>query len=98
MSSNIPKAREHIMEAIRILRDPSGKRAMVVRELNRALNVMTRKPRETTTEPKARKAYMTKALREKVRKTRELNPSLSAKIIARIYGTDPKRTARELGE
>lgn len=98
MSSNIPKARERIKKAIEVLRDPDGKRAAVVRHLNAAMGLMVRKPRETTGEPKARKAYMTKSVKAKVRRFVEQNPGVSSAAVARIFGTDLKRTRDVLGE
>ena len=97
-SSNIPYARQLIEQAIKDMKDPSHTRSGVTRLLRTALKHMTRKPRETTGEPMARKAYMTKSVIAKVRKCRQDNPTLKVHSIARIYGTDPKRTAEVLGE
>lgn len=97
MSSNIPEARERINAIIAQLAS-GGKYSKrdVILALKQALKLMTRKPREKGTEPKARMAYMTERMVGKVRQCKRENPDLSPKRIARICGTDPGRTAAVL--
>lgn len=92
MSSNIPLARHCIREAIMLLRDPLAPRTSVTRKLNLALKHMVRKERVTTREPRARKAYMTASMRAHVLNFVREHPGMSAALIAKALGTDPKRT------
>lgn len=96
-SSNIPYARQLVELALKELKKPDMSQSGVSRLLRAALKHMVRKPRKAG-EPKARKAYMTKAVAAKVRRYAGQNPGVSAIKVARVFGTDLKRTRAVLGE